>query len=340
MWRAQSKPVLSLLLATMAAGAGAWAAPVPDLYVAQVPTVAFSGPALGEALALALDEVLVKVTGQRSLPADPTRRRLIGPAAALVRQYQPVPGGQVRVGFDPATVRQRLDAANLPVWADERPRTLVILPPEPATGPPGSPSVAPLPPATASGPRQQLLMVATSRGVPLVFPADPAGAGRPAGDPLVNPAATLAAAGADVLLLGRPSATGGSALWRWTMVADGERTEWQGDVTDGAHGLADRLAARYATAAAAGRVLRLRIEDVNSFDAYGRVQSYLRGVDLIQRMELQRISGGALVVEIAVRGDISQLNDAFALQRVLEPVLATSSTATGGEIPYRLVPAQ
>jgi len=344
----QSKLLLLSLLTVPLCCAPALASPVPDLYLAQVPTTALSGTALDEAFALALDEVLVKVTGQRFLATDPVRRRAVGPAGPLVRQYQPLAGGQVRVSFDPEALRRRLDAANLPVWADERPRTLVILPGDVPSGP--SPPGAVLPPmgtgAPATGPatgptsgpagsaRQLLLATAASRGIPVVLAPEPL-VGEPGMEDLLLDTQTIArAAGADLLLVGRRAPIGGQAVLRWTLAQGSERAEWQGDAADGANGLADRLAARYATAAAAARVLHLRIEGINSFDDYGRLQAYLRTVGLLQRAELQRVDGGVLFFEMAVRGDVSQLNDAFALQRVLEPVPDTGA----GTLAYRLVP--
>jgi hypothetical protein len=41
-----------------------------------------------------------------------------------------------------------------------------------------------------------------------------------------------------------------------------------------------------------------------------------------------------MVFELGVRGDVTQLNDAFALQRVLEPAGESGS----GELVYRLMP--
>jgi hypothetical protein len=319
MLHAQSKAALFLLLPAMLAWRPVPAATVPDLYVAQVPATALSGPPLDEAFALALDQVLVKVTGQRGIASDPGRRRAVGPPAPLVRQYQPVPGGQVRVSFDPAALRQRLDAANLPVWADDRPLTLVILPPEPV--------VAGGQAEPAGSLRQLLETTAASRGIPLVFATEPAT------DPLLDADSTARSAGADLLLTGRLAPAGGPALLRWTLARGSDRSEWQGDAVEGAHGLADRLAARYATAAAAGRVLRLRVTGVDSFDAYGRVQNYLRSVGVVQSADLREVAGDQLVYELAVRGDIDQLNDAFALRRVLEPV----PDAAAGDLTYRLV---
>jgi len=331
MLHAQSKAALFPFLAVMLAWQAAPAATVPDLYVAQVPATALSGPPLDDAFALALDQVLVKVTGQRGIASDPGRRRAVGPPAPLVRQYQPLPGGQIRVSFDPAALRRRLDAANLPVWAEDRPLTLVFLPPEPVASPSGgaTPGVA----EPASSLRQLLETTAASRGIPVVLATEPAAGSRPGPDPLLDSEATARSAGADLLLAGRPASAGGPALLRWTLARGTDRSEWQGDAVEGAHGLADRLAARYATAAASGRVLRLRVSGVDSFDAYGRLQAYLRSVGLVQSAELKEIAGDQLVYELAVRGDIDQLNDAFALRRVLEPV----SDPAAGDLTYRLV---
>jgi len=339
----QSKLLLLSLLTVPLSCRTVLATPVPDLYVAQVPTTALSGAALEEAFARALDEVLVKVTGQRAVAADSARRRAVGPAGPLVRQYQPAAGGQVIVSFDPGALRRRLDAANLPVWADDRPRTLVVLPGDvpstPLTQPGAGVPVGPAPGPTSSA-RQLLVDSAARRGVPVVLAPRPVAEQLAADDPLLDPQAAVRAAGVDLLLVGRRAPSGGAALFRWTLVQGNDRSEWQGDAAAGADGLADRLAARYAISAAKGTVLRVWIDGVDTFDAYGRLQSYLRSVDLIQSAVLQRVTGDALLLELAVRGDVHQLNDAFALQRVLEPVADTGTgTGTGtGDLAYRLGP--
>ena len=342
MSRAQSKAVFLTLLALLLVQRPLPAAPVEDLYVAQVATAGLSGVPLDDAFARALDEVLVKVTGQRYSGGDPASRKALGPAGPLVRQYQPVQGGQVRVSFDPVALRRRLDAVNLPVWADDRPRTLVLLPASPAM--PGMPTGGMLPPGAAAGAdparaaAQTVLATATARGVAVVLATDATALSAASADPLLDPAATAAAAGADLLLVGRRLPTAGQAAVRWTLAQGADRAEWQGDLADGVHGLADRLAARYATTATAARQLRLYVEGIDSFDAYGRLQSYLRGVGLIQSANLEQITGSTLVFGLAVRGDASQLGDAFALQRVLEPVKPQSVSADGnsGTLVYRL----
>ena len=84
-----------------------------------------------------------------------------------------------------------------------------------------------------------------------------------------------------------------------------------------------------------GEKLKVRILGIDSFDAYGRLQGYLRTVGPIQRVDLRRVADGALHFELDVRGDIAQLNDALALQNVLVPVSAPDAA----ELAYRLVTA-
>ncbi len=308
MTRAASKATLLPLLAWLLAWQPLPAAVVPDLYVAQVPAAGLSGPALDGAFALALDQVLVKVTGRRDAGADPARRRAVGAPATLVRQYQPAPGGQLRVSFEPAALLRGLDAARLPVWADDRPLTLVVLPPEPAPADPAAPT------AGAVSLRQAFETVAAIRGLPVAF-----------GPP---------AQAADATLEGRPAPTGGAGLWQWTLTRGDERQQWTGDLAEGAHGLADRLADRLAGIAAEGGPLLVRITGVTDFETYGRLQAYLRSVGLIRSAELRGIEDGALVYGLEVRGDVARLNAAFALRRLLEPVGAGGA----GELLYRVVP--
>lgn len=316
----------------LAAGllAGARAAPVPDLYSARVPGGS-AGAALDGAFTQALDEVVIKVTGQRGGAA----RGLLGSPAALVRQYQPLPGGLIRVEFDPVAVRRQLDAARLPVWGDDRPLTLVDVPLPVA---PPADIAAPAGPTEASALEQLLLATAASRGVPIILPMAPAAGPERIEDLLAQPVAANPGGGVDAVLQGRPLATGGPGLYRWTLVLGDYREEWQGDGADGIHGLADRLAARYATAAAATRELRLLVQGVDSFPAYGQVQSYLRALDIIERTDIERVGAGGILFMLTVRGDPERLRTALALRPLLQEVdpLTAVLEAPTADLVYRL----
>ncbi|MEO7387206.1 MAG: DUF2066 domain-containing protein, partial [Gammaproteobacteria bacterium] len=64
MLRAQSKAILLTLLGASLVCPRSQATLVADLYIAQVPSTGLSGSALDDAFGAALDQVLVKVTGQ------------------------------------------------------------------------------------------------------------------------------------------------------------------------------------------------------------------------------------------------------------------------------------
>ncbi len=327
-------------LASLLLQVNGFAATLPDLYAAQVPVVETSGAALDDAFSRALVEVMVKLTGQRNPLADPAVRDVVGSATPLVSQYQVAGGGMLRVQFDPVALRRRLDAANLPVWADDRPETLVML----LTERPPVDAGVPVP-DTLDSDVQLLLDTAASRGLPVAVSLSPEGVpGIPAGDSLAIAQAEAVRVGAALVLVGRRSPVSGIAAWRWTLLEGTERSEWQGDIAQGVHQLADQLAGRYAVAAAASRRLRLEVQGVSSFSDYGRLQDHLRGIGVIETLSVQSLQGDSILYELIVRGGVAQLRDALALKAVLVPV-APQSPATGGipvsaaDLVYRIVNA-
>jgi hypothetical protein len=290
-----------------------------------------SAKGLDEAFSRALAAVLVKLTGQRSLPAHPAVREMIGKAAPLVSQYQVADGGSLRVQFDRPTLRRRLDAANLAVWPDERPETLVMLV-DPAAAAGAAP--APEAPATDAG---LVLDAASSRGLPVVLSLSPAASPGAAEDPLELAQAEALRLGADLVLLGQRQPVSGIAVWRWTLLDGTERSEWQGDAAQGVHQLADQLAARYAVAAAASSRLRLEVQGLGGFADYGRLQDYLRGVGVLESLDVSSLRGDSIVYELVVRGGAAQLRNALALKTVLVPAVPADGVAVStADLVYRI----
>lgn len=324
---------LLALFAGLLLQATGFAATVPDLYAAQVPVAETSGAGLDDAFSRALAEVMVKLTGQRTPSADPAVREMIGSAAPLVSQYQVVDGGLLRVQFDSQALRRRLDAANLPVWADERPETLVILPGE-----------EPSPPDAISNDVQLVLDTAASRGLPVTVLLSPVVETGCAQDPLAVAQAEAARVGADQVLVGRRLPVSGIDAWRWTLLDGTERSEWQGDAAQGIHHVADQLASRYAVAAAASSRLRLEVQGVSSFADYGRLQDYLRRIDVIETLGIVSLQGETILYELIVRGGVSRLRDSLALKSVLVPVAPQSVPAdqmsvAAADLVYRIATA-
>lgn len=277
-------------------------APVADLYVARVAAGATSGPALDAAFGQALDDVVVKLTGQRR-SAGLGSGGALGDPAALLRQYQLLPDGTVRVEFEPGALRRRLDQANLPVWSDDRPLTLVRV--ELPAGPAGTPDNV----------EEVLTATAARRGVPIVLAS--------AVPDVVERIEDLAAAPLarpDAVLLGRPVPSAGTQSYRWTLELGELRYEWQGDAGEGIHGLANRLAERHATTAAGVRELRLLVRSVGDFAAFGRLQSELRALDVVERVDIEKMAGDGILFVVRARGDRERLREALASKPQLREV--------------------
>jgi hypothetical protein len=328
--------ILLAMLAGLLLQSPGFAATLPDLYAAQVPVTETSSAGLDAAFADALALVMVKLTGQRNLPADPAVRAIIANATPLVSQYQVAGAGTLRVHFDRAALWRRLDSARLPVWADERPRTLVLL-----EAPAAPAELAAVPAADPLAADMQLVLdTASSRGLPVALSRHAEAAPGVAGDPLELARAEAARVGADLVLVGQRLPVSGLAAWRWSLLDGTERSEWQGDAAEGVHRVADRLAARYAVAAAASSRLRFEVQGIGSFADYGRLQAALRSVGVIETLAVASLRDDTIVYELVVRGDAARLRDALALQAVLEPVAAGDGIAVdAGGLVYRIAGA-
>jgi hypothetical protein len=292
-----------VLAAVLALPALAVAAPPVELYAARVPVAAADGAGLDAAFARALEAVFVKVSGDRSAAGAVARD-----AATLVTQYQPQADGQVRVQFDPVAVRGRLDAAGLPVWVVPRPVTLVALPPGAA------------PVAGATPPPDPVDATAEARGLPIV--RAPEGTRIDARGDEDGLLARARAAGATAVLVGVPEPTLGPAALSWTLVGPGpgERSTWTGDATEGIHGLADRLARRYASPPGTLADVEIRVTGIGDFPAYRRLGDWLEGTGIVEAWAVAGLSREAVRYRLRVRGGTGQLQAALASGGVLEPV--------------------
>jgi len=365
-WRSACAGLLLLALAnpSLATGSG--------LHTAEVPLAGRGDQALQAAFSEALGTVLVRVTGRRDAASNPAVRSAAGTPAALVQQYQLLDGGRVRVQFDPQALRNRLDAADQPVWGDARPVTLVWLVMEDATGAlelldAGTGFARPMQLAPATGDRadgaegaarqdepgdaaaalrELLTEAAARRGVPLILPildfqdvslVDPAELRE---DRLAGVEQASLRYAPDVILIGRVQLATplAGAPARWTLLIADQRLDWQGDAREGPEGLADRLAERYAGTRSGLQPLRLLVSGVDSFDGWGRLNAYLGSLGIIEHHALEQVAGHSFVIRLSVRGDSERLARTLAMRRVLEP--APTATLPPGvpeaDLVYRL----
>ena len=317
---------------------GANAARVPGLYSAEVALPPDGN--MDQAFAVALGKVLVKVTGQRDLTVA-GGPEAFGDPAALVRQYRNTAPGLVEVGFDPVALRRVIDAAGLPVWGEDRPVTLVWLAIEAGRGQreilaaerpsgtsmPAADTGVSLQPTGVKLPevRDTLLTTAAERGLPLVLPlvdsldlkavsfSDLWGDFT---EPVLRASARYQP---NAVLIGRGRAIGGVLQRvRWTLLIDGERTDWEGSVADGPDGAADWLAARLASSSDGPRPLTVRVSGIDSLQVYGMVLNYLRGLGIVDQCTVDQVAGARVVFGLQLRGDAQRLLRTLELRKLLQ----------------------
>ena len=237
------------------------AAEVDGLYEARVAVASQSAGDRARAVGEGFRQVLVKVSGQRSVLAAPAVQADLGKGESLLGSYRyetavpRVPGQAemaaqgtlfIRLAFDPASVRAILNRAGAPVWGASRPPVYLWLVREGAQG--GT--------LFALGtPQADLLLEAASlRGLPAVIPppGDTAGADTmTAGVPtFIREAA--ARAGAKLVLAASLSGAAGRVKGSGALSVDGivEHLE--------ASGADDAAVIRELVADAADRVIKMR----------------------------------------------------------------------------------
>jgi len=334
------KKRFSILVILLGFCGSAMSAQTEGLYSAQVPLPVEGGSALKKAFDIALGEVLVKVTGRRDIGEDRAIRSQFGDASVLVQQYRMVPDEEVWILFDRVAIKRTLDQLGLPVWGDERPTTLVWLVMDTGTGqreilaagsniddPADSSAPVQLNSIAAleNSVREALRDAAEERGLPLILPLVDTEELRSISISAVwgGFAESLQDGseryGADAILVGRAQRSRSNRVQvRWTLLVDEERLDWDGDVASGPNELADFFASRLATSIGNSRRFLLQVNGVNSLDDYGRVSSYLEGLDVVEDHAVNRVSGSEVVFALKVRGDLDRLMRTIALRRVLQ----------------------
>lgn len=317
---------LALALATFAT----LAAPVRGLYEARVP-VPDQSPGLREqALRQALEAVLVRVTGSRSLPAADAAT-LLARASNLVQGYGYEPsasgqGLQLKAQFDSRAVDALLRQQGLPVWGPNRATHQVWIALRDAGQPRAIVDAASAPQRAAAA-----IAAAEARGVPLSFPAMDATDRRLATFTEVWSGITDGVQGAarrvnsDRVLIGRVGRESGRWLARWTLLDPaGLSEEWSEThesvaeaLSEGIHQLAGREARRFATQPGLDQDLRLQVSNITSLQEYGRALNYLRALNPVHTAQVEAVQDSTVTFRLSVEGDPEALARAIAAGSVL-----------------------
>jgi hypothetical protein len=305
-----------------------------NLFEADVP-VAGQQPDLRPAgMKTALQEVLVRLTGQPDVLNRAPVRSLLDSPERFVQQYRyhTLPGStppqlMLRVQFDGGAIQQALSQQGVAYWGDsERPEVLVWL----ALEDRGTRYIVSA--QDDSDAARELQRAAAQRGIPLLLPLlDLEDQSKVRftdvwGGFFDGIEAASARYKSGAVLIGRVN-RGPSGGWaaRWTMRDGGSwnaNGEQLGDALQaGIDTLSERLAAGHAVAqsGAVAGASSITVEEVNNLAAFARVDDYLSSLAAIRRLQLERVDGSTLQYALQLSGSLAGLTETIAIGTVLEP---------------------
>ena len=275
------------------------------VYQAIVPS---PGPGESERVAgfgEALRVVAVRASGRRDAASNGTVKSAAAAPTSYVQQYAMTSDRMLRVGFDPKAIDNLLQKAGLPVWAQERPTVLVVLP------------------ASETSARLNLEAAAQGRGVALAWPQsgiDPAEARARLAD---GDVARLGGAAGAVLV-----GAGTGEQFEWTFAHAGEVTRARGGLALGIDLAADTLASRYATPATRGVTRQtVRVNGVADVESYAGLMSYLSSLSMVSAVAVEELAGDTVTLGLTLRGDLELLRRFAALEGRLQPAPAAADGA-------------
>lgn len=313
-----------------------------DLYTGEVPVSDQSDGARKTANAEALKQVLIKVSGDQGAAARPEVAAALANPDPLVQAYYyrqdvdrsgPTPTLKLyyAANFEPRAVTRLLQSSGLAQWARERP-TLMVWVAADSSGTSGLMGEAQL---------AALLRRAGERGIEL----KPGGASedersatlaeveRQSLEPL---RARAAKSGVPGVLAGRLYATADGVVGRFAY-SDGERSEpfdvRATDITGALRAAADetanRLAARYAFAAADSEPVAVSavVRGVRNASDFAHVQSYLASLSVVKSITLTGAAADTLSMDLSVAGGAERLSQIVGVNEVLSVAGNTSEGA-------------
>ncbi|MDZ7829619.1 MAG: DUF2066 domain-containing protein [Halofilum sp. (in: g-proteobacteria)] len=368
------KCLLPLLILVLLSPATARAVRVEGLYRAAVEVVDKGGEARVEGFRAGLEQVLVRLTGSTEVVADESLAPVLEQPARYVQQYryeeledepgdggdstndrsapdsaeaaegeeaEPEPQYRLRVVFAQRSLERLLEERDIPVWDVYRPQVLVWLAFD--DGRRRSLVAA----DDDSGIDEALREVAERRGLPLLLPLLDTEDQRRVeyfdiqGGFLDRVREASSRYNAPLVLVGHVYRGNGDWRGEWTLLEPEDRSGWltrseepEQAVHAGIGGLADRLAARLAGREGELRAVRIRIEDTAALNDYARLSRYLQRLPRVDGHRLVRVRPRELVFELSLRGQLSDLERAIAVDNLLAPVGdGQAAAAAGVEVP-------
>ncbi len=326
---------LGLLLLALLAGIATpvAAVEVKDLYSAEVTIDPDDPKSRDSAYQRALQQVLVRITGSEAAAISPELTGLFPDPQRFVLQFRPLADNGLWVALDGAAIERVLRDRRLPVWGNERPLTMVWLVVDWGRGQREMLLAESATDARTFDPRKaqrndlrkRVAQVATARGLPVRLPTEREV--EQAGislsdvwggfhDPLL-----AAARSSDIasVLVGR-ARPGDAERSRWSYYSGSQRQQWNGDIEDALHLLADTLAGEFVVSGNQQlAVVNLTISNVGSASGFANLQQIIDSVQVIDDYRIRAVSGGRIHYAVRINGGARRLATALNFRSELVP---------------------
>jgi hypothetical protein len=317
-----------------------------SLYQVQYEVASQSANELTRASREALKTIFVRVSGTTKVMESPKIKAAVSNPRQFMKQFQyerlgsDADGGDklfALMEFESELVDGTLREAGLSLWSNNRPTILLWLTVEDTNGrrfatKDSDPDIV-----------EAIISTARRRGLAVKLPLydlqDTLAVTLDEAWSLSNWRAQAAAARyeADTVLLGRVSRlSNGELFGKWIYTLDPQRLDFdiQSDnpadyLTASLHPVAELLAAQYAVAPIniAENGVLLRLTGILNYIDYARAVNYLEGVSAIRHANVVNIEGNEIIIRLIADGLVSQLQNAFSLDRKL--LEATNSSYRG-----------
>lgn len=319
----------------------AYAVPMNSLFQASVPVATQSVPDKNKSLALALENVLIKVSGNAHVLNDNiSLKPKLAQAGNYVRQtrYDANPEDKhypykLIVQFDPEAINNLLKDANVPVWGHNRPLILTWI----TLNTPQHPTDI----IDSSNSLEDAFKVAArSRGLPVIFPIMDAMelASISASDietqelPAIQKASLRYAS--DAILTGSIKQVDKDYTSHWQLIMGNE--DWSWDVNAKTmpevlstivDNIANTLAPRYATSVTGviQSQVTLHVMGVKEQTDLLKLMKYLQQLSPVAEVQLENVNGDEIVLAVSLTGSQQALVKAISADKTLIAEPGTSA---------------
>jgi len=315
------KLLLSFIVLFIFSITNAYAVKVSSLYQAEIQVASQTEDQKEQAVEDGFLQVLIKLTGDPQIGANPVIRQSMKKADYYVQEYSylaPTPDASqylIRIRYDIDDVNRLLKKAGVAYWGENRPLLLVWL--AITDGQHNAEIIASEAPGTEYSTMKQQ---SRKYGIPLIFPImdmdDMSKVSVNDVSDMTLPVLSEAAKrySPDALLIGNLQKTKTGFAGRWRLVLGNTTFDWmisdksvEGEMSAVMNFVSQNLAKNYVVKTADTQELTLKLEvtNVTQRDDLAQLVQYLKQLTPVEQVDLAQVAGDVVDLSVIVRGSLA-----------------------------------